>query len=77
MESSRFFDLLNEIRGLPFDKAMLQVSWKRGGASPVVQEALRQALVKAHDQEYDLSKVYIGTFLFLLIFDDSRGGLSL
>jgi hypothetical protein len=67
MEPSRFFNLLNDIRGLSFDKAMLQLSWKRGGASPVVQEALKEALLKANDQSYDLSKIYIGmriTFVF-------------
>ncbi|KAI8821240.1 hypothetical protein BJ741DRAFT_715630 [Chytriomyces cf. hyalinus JEL632] len=57
---SRFVPLLNDIRGLPLQDALLTLAWHRKRITSKVSKPLENALVKAKlEGNFDLEKTYV------------------
>lgn len=59
-EYTRFLPLCDQVKGLTLDQALLQIRWLRKPITKKMEDALKEAIVKAKEQNLDLSKTYVG-----------------
>ncbi|KAJ3189220.1 hypothetical protein HDU85_002845 [Gaertneriomyces sp. JEL0708] len=59
VEHTRFLTLCDQIKGLSLDQALLQLRWHRKPITKKVEAALQEAIVKAKEAGFDLSKTYV------------------
>ncbi|KAI9101938.1 hypothetical protein DFS34DRAFT_612052 [Phlyctochytrium arcticum] len=58
-EYTRFLALCDQVKGLTIDQALLQIRWLRKPISRKMEAGLKDAIVKAKEEGFDLSKTYI------------------
>ncbi|KND01241.1 uncharacterized protein SPPG_04332 [Spizellomyces punctatus DAOM BR117] len=58
-EYTRFVTLCDQVKGLTLDQALLQIRWLRKPITKKMEEALKEAIVKAKEQGLDLKKTFV------------------
>ena len=60
IEYTRFIKLIDQVKGLHVDDALLQLSWHRKPITQKFMQSLESVLIKAKNEGLCLSKLYIG-----------------
>ncbi|TPX58054.1 hypothetical protein PhCBS80983_g03406 [Powellomyces hirtus] len=58
-EYTRFLTLCDQVKGLTLDQALLQIKWLRKPITKKMEDALKEAIVKAKEEGLDLNKTYV------------------
>ncbi|KAJ3055064.1 hypothetical protein HK097_011627 [Rhizophlyctis rosea] len=56
---TRFLDILDELKGLSLQQALLHMKWHQKPTAEKVNDAIREAIIQAKEEGFDLQKTYI------------------
>jgi hypothetical protein len=62
IKPERLFPILEAVKGLSLDEALLQMKWYQKPVGDAFTTVLKESIVKLKEEGYNLSKTYIGTF---------------